>query len=358
MHKKLYLFFLLTLLAGVLLVGCGNTSEESSSNDNETNSEQSGTDTENEPSKTFNLKFSTQSVPNDAHTEALKVFKEEIEKSTEGQIQVEIHHSGSLYNQDNELQALRRGNLEMAYTSPPWLSELVPSVSMFTAGYIFKDYEHMTKVYNGEIGEEIFDKIATETGVRPLGAFYLGARQINLRTDKEVHTPEDLEGVNLRMPNSPTWLFLGEALGANPTPIAFTELYMALSTGTVDGQDNPLPTVKNAKFYEVTKSISLTNHVIDTVWPTINEEVWQEMGPELQQKVYDAVAKAREACDNQTIQAESELVEFFKSEGLKVIKPDVEAFSKTVQEAYMSNEELTSDWDMDLYNRVQEMANE
>ncbi|WP_174734442.1 sialic acid TRAP transporter substrate-binding protein SiaP [Mesobacillus harenae] len=353
--KKNLLFYVMLFGLVALLVACGGNEPASQSDNNEEKTEAKTEEKSND--KKYTLKFSTQSVPNDAHTKAIEIFKEELEASTDGQVTVELHHSGALYNQDSELQALMRGNVEMAYTSPPWLADIVPSVSMFTAGYMFKDYDHMTSVYNGEIGKEVFEKIASETGVRPLGAFYLGSRQINLVQDTPVKTPEDLKGVKLRMPDSPSWLFLGEAMGANPTPIAFTELYMALSTGTVDGQDNPMPTVKNAKFYEVTKSLSITNHIIDTVWPTINEELWVEMGPDLQAKIYEAVAAAQKVCDETNIQAEKELVEFFKQEGLTVVEADIEAFSKHVQEQYLNNTEMTSSWDMDLFNQIQEMAN-
>ncbi|MEW9673468.1 sialic acid TRAP transporter substrate-binding protein SiaP [Ammoniphilus sp. 3BR4] len=352
--KKFGMGVLSTILAGAMLVGCGQQTNETAKP--EAPADSAAKEAPADSGKTFNLKFSTASVPNDAHTKALEVLKEEIEKSTEGRVKVEIHHSSSLYNQDNERQALMRGNLEMAYTSAPWMAEFVPSLNMFTAGYMFKDYDHMTKVLNGEIGKQVFEEVVEKTGVRPLGAFYLGSREINLRENKEVKTPEDLKGVKLRMPNTPSWLFLGEALGANPTPLAFSELYMALSTGAVDGQDNPLPTVQNAKFYEVTKSISLTHHIIDSTWPTINEEVWQEMGPELQEKMVAAVEKAREFTDQTNLKAEAELVEFMKQQGLTVTEPDREAFSTQVLNKYLENKEITKDWNMDLYQQVQDMA--
>lgn len=309
-----------------------------------------------EPKK-FTLKFSMVSVPGDAHTEAVYVFRDAIEDSTNGQIRVEIYHSGSLYGQGADMEALLSGNLECGYTSAAWLAEFVPSISMFTAGYIFKDYDHMTKVLNGDIGKQVFETVSQELPIVPLSAFYLGSRQINVRgLDRDILTPEDLEGVKLRMPNTPAWLFLGEALGANPTPLSFSELYMALSTGTVDGQDNPLPTVKNAKFYEVTDQISLTNHLVDQVWFAVNKDVWEEMGPELQEKMYAAVEEARKACDAQNLKSEAELVEFFKGEGMKVVEPDIDAFMETVQAAYLENKEITKDWDMDLFEQVKGLA--
>lgn len=203
------------------------------------------------------------------------------------------------------------------------------------------------------MGKDVFERVAQEQGIRPLSAFYLGTRQINLVEDKEIKVPADLNGVNLRMPNSEAWLFLGEALGANPTPIAFSELYMALQTGTVDGQDNPLPTVKSAKFYEVTKSITITNHLVDSVWPVINEARWQSLSDNQKKIILEALEEARILCDDMNIERERVLVQFFRDEGLMVYNADIDVFSKEVLGAYLENEKLTESWDMDLFDRVQ-----
>ena len=203
-----------------------------------------------EPEKTFKLRWHTANIPLDAHTKAMYVFRDVIENITDGQIKVDIFHSSSLYPQDQELNALLRGDIEMIYMSAHGLTRQMPYLTMLTAGYFWQSYEHLNKVMNGEIGKEIFDDIADKMGFRPLGAFYLGARNINVRDiGRDIRTPEDLKGVNLRMASLPAWLFLGKALIANPTTLHFGELYLALSTGTIDGQDNPLPTVFIAKFY-------------------------------------------------------------------------------------------------------------
>ena len=303
------------------------------------------------------LTFSSVSVPDDAHTKAMNAFKEEVEKLTNGEIQVDVFHSGQLFTQEGQNAALRKGSLDMAYLSASWLAEFMPEMSMFAAAYIFKDYEHMTKTWNGEIGKELFEKVAQTQGMRPLGAFYLGTRQLNLRDiGREVKTPDDMKGVKLRMPNSPAWLFMGKVLGANPTPLSFTEVYMGLKTGTIDGQDNPLPTDKNAKFYEVTKYIILTDHLIDSVFPTINEKKWQSLTSEQQEKMYQAVEKARQLCDQLNLDQEAELVEFFKNEGMTVIVPDKAAFIEQAQKMYLENKEISGNWDMELYEKVQKLA--
>lgn len=306
--------------------------------------------------KPVKLIYSVNAVPGDAHYEAMMKFKEVAEAKSSGSIKVDTFHSGSLFKQDQELAAVKSGQADIVYLSAPWLAESSPWISMFNAGYMFKSYDHMTKALNGEVGKEVFETVVKEQGIRPLSAYYLGTRQVNLVKDKEVKVPADLKGVNLRMPNSEAWLFLGKALGANPTPIAFSELYMALQTGTVDGQDNPLPTVKSAKFYEVTKSITITNHLVDSVWPTINEAKWQSLSEDQRKIVSEAIEEARILCDKLNNEREAELIEFFKSEGLKVYNADIDAFSKEVLGKYLDNKDLTASWNMDLFNKVQELG--
>ena len=308
-----------------------------------------------ESTKPVELVYTMTAVPTDAHAGAMKVFKETVEKVSNGQIKVLTYDSASLFKQEQEVSAVKSGQADITATSASWLTDGSPWVSMFTAGYMFKSYDHMTTVLNGPIGEEVFNKIAQEQGIRPLGAQYLGTRQINLVMDKAIKTPEDLKGIKLRMPNSDSWIFLGKAIGANPTPISFSELYMALQTKTVDGQDNPLPTDKNAKFYEVTKSITITNHLVDSVWPAINEKKWQSLTEQQKGWVMEGVKAGIKYCDETNLKAEAELVEFFKSQGLKVYYADINAFSDHVLPLYLASDYAKS-WDMDMFKKVQEAA--
>jgi tripartite ATP-independent transporter DctP family solute receptor len=340
MKNKLVLVLVVLILAGFTAAAFGAGAKEAPA------------------AKQFKLSFSSVSVPNDAHTKAMYAFKEEIEKSTAGQITVDVYHSGQLFTQEADQPAVIKGTLDMCYTGPQWLTDWVPYMSMFGASYVFKDYTHMTKVMNGDLGKQVYEDIAKKIGMRILASYYLGTRHLNLRDiGREVRTPADMKGVKLRMPNSPAWLLMGRGLGANPTPLSFTEIYMALKTGTIDGQENPLPTNKNAKFYEVTKYIVLTGHYINPVMPCINEKKWQELGPALQAKMTQAIAKAKDVCDNTNLQAESELVEFFKKEGMTVIEPDKNAFIKFAQETVLNDKEATKNWDMDLYKKIQALVN-
>jgi len=302
--------------------------------------------------KPVELVYTMTAVPTDAHAGAMRVFKETVEKVSGGQIKVLTYDSASLFKQEQEVSAVKSGQADMTATSASWLTDGSPWVSMFTAGYIFKTYDHMTGVLNGPVGQEVFDRIAKEQGIRPLGAQYLGTRQLNLVEDREIKTPADLKGVNLRMPNSDSWIFLGKALGANPTPISFSELYMALQTKTVDGQDNPLPSTKNAKFYEVTKSITITNHLVDSVWPAINEAKWQSLTAQQKAWVMEGVKAGIEYCDTTNLKAEAELVDYFKSAGMKIYYADLDAFSEHVLAQYLASPYAKS-WDKAMFEKVQ-----
>ncbi|MEX2445136.1 MAG: sialic acid TRAP transporter substrate-binding protein SiaP [Alkalispirochaeta sp.] len=303
------------------------------------------------------LTWASVSVPGDAHTKAMYEFERVVEEISNGEIEVEVFPAGELIVQDQLLPSVRRGNIDIAYAGPNWIAQFIPYVSMFAAPYMFDSYEHMTTALNGEIADRMNEDLVSELGVRSLGAFYLGTRQINLRDiGRVVRTPEDMEGVKLRMPGTETWQFMGRTLGANPTPLSFSEVYLALQTGTIDGQDNPLPTDFNAKFYEVTKYIILTDHYINPIMPLINEDTWQSLTAQQKEWVREGIAAARELADNENLQQEAELLEFFESEGMEIIEPDKEAFKEYALDMVMNNDEMTADWDMDLFELNQEIG--
>ena len=355
--KKL-IAMLLALVMLLALCACGQTAapaEQSTAAPAENPTAEPVEEPTDDVGEPVNLIFSIAAVPTDAHGAAQKVFKETLESISGGNMTVECYDSGTLYGQDTEHDALKNGDVDMIYSSASWLTDGSPWISMFTAGYVFQSYDHMTKVLNGDIGKDMFQKVAEEQGILPLGAFYLGTRQISLSQDKQIKTPEDLKGINLRMPNSDAWVFLGKAMGANPTAVGFNDLYLALQTGTVDGQDNPLPTVKSAKFYEVQKSISLTNHLVDSVWPTINLNTWNKLTDTQKGWVMEAVEAGREACDSQNLKTESEVQDFLKEQGLTIYEADVAAFADHVLNTYL-NDPISDSWDKDLLAEIQAMA--
>jgi tripartite ATP-independent transporter DctP family solute receptor len=297
------------------------------------------------------LRISTPAVPDDWHGKMWSVFKSSLDKSAPGEFDVQIHLNATLFKQGAEPAAMARGNLELATISAFDIAKIVPEFSIFTAGYIIRDPDHLKKVFAGPIGAQMFKPVSDKMEVTILSPLYLGTRQVNLRESRSVRTPGDLKGVKLRMPGSKEWLFLGEALGATATPLAFGEVYLALKTGTIDGQDNPLPTVRAAKFYEVTRQLVLTSHLVDGLFIALSNKAWQAMTPAQREKVKAAAAEAARFNDENRIKEEAQLVEFFKSQGLTVTTPDVAAFRRTVQEAYRKSDYAKS-WPAGVLERI------
>jgi tripartite ATP-independent transporter DctP family solute receptor len=262
---------------------------------------------------------------------------------------------GTLFKQGTELEAISRGNLEMSISSAQELANFYPEFSVFSAGYLHRDAAHQVAVFNSPLMQPFKDKVEAELGVKLLTVMYLGRRQINLNSDKEIKTPADMAGFKLRMPPSDAWQFLGKALGANPVPVPFPELYTALQTGAVDGQDNPLPTVMDAKFYEVTKQIVLTSHLVDLNYLTISKKAWDSLSPENQQKLQMAADDAAEFGRQNQLKKEEELVEGLKGKGLKVYEPDIEAFRSAVQKAYLESE-FSKSWPAGIVEQINALA--
>jgi tripartite ATP-independent transporter DctP family solute receptor len=301
------------------------------------------------------LRISTPAVPEDWHAKMWTVMKEQLDKSAPGEFDVQINLNASLFKQGTEPAAMARGNLEMSAISAFDISKLVPEFSIFTAGYVIRDPQQQQKVFNGPIGEEMFKPVAEKMDVTVLSTAYLGTREVNLREARNVKTPADLKGVKLRMPGTKEWLFLGDALGATATPMAFGEVYLALKTGTIDGQDNPLPTVRAAKFYEVTKQIVMTDHLVDAIFLAIANKTWNALKPDQKQKLKAATQAAAQYNNENRIKEEGQLVEFFKQQGLQVTTPDRDAFRKHVQQVYL-NSEYAKVWPKGLLERINQTA--
>lgn len=271
----------------------------------------------------------------------------------------EPHYNASLVAQGAELEAIASGDLEMSIASAQELATFFPEFSIFATGYVHQDAEHQVKVFNDPLMDPFKQKVEDELGVKLLAVMYLGRRHVNLRQTKDeltVMKPEDLAGVNLRMPGTDAWQYLGKALGANPTPMAFTEVYTALSTGSVDGQDNPLPTVVDAKFYEVTNQIILTSHLVDLNYVAFSKAVWDKLTPEQQALVQKAAVDAAESGRQKQLQKEEDLVSFLKEKGLAIYEPDLKAFRDHVQAQYVGSE-FAKSWPEGVLEKINALGN-
>lgn len=299
------------------------------------------------------------SAPSSETDQRAVALVEKFGPAVSGFASFEPNWNATLFAQGTELEAIARGNLEMSITSAQELAVFFPEFSIFTAGYVHQDAAHQVAVFNDPLMDPFKQKVEEELGVKLLTVMYLGRRQVNLRQSKDeltVKTPDDLAGVNLRMPGTDAWQFLGKALGASPTPMAFTEVYTALQTGAVDGQDNPLPTVVDAKFYEVTKQIVLTSHLVDLNYIAISKKVFDGMTPDQQATVQAAADEAAEFGRQNQLQKEADLVSFLEEQGLDVYEPDLAAFRNRVQSMYLESE-FASSWPEGVLEKINALGN-
>jgi tripartite ATP-independent transporter DctP family solute receptor len=307
-----------------------------------------------EPEKTFVLKYNQ--LENEEHPQGITetAFAKKIEELSGGQIKVETYYSGTLFTQEGEVTAMMTGDLDLSTLAFQDMGPYLPAASMFAAPYIFTSYDHMEKVFalDSKVAQDFYKMVSDACGYTPLAAMTQGSRTINTKWTKPIMRPEDMEGMILRMPNAPDWINAGKSLGANIVPIAYSEVYTALQMGTIEAQDNPLPGTYAMKFYEVTKQISLTKHIIDVKLLCVTNSVWDQMTNQQKQWMREAAAYACSEGSKATYKQEDELLGFFKNYGMIITYPDVEAFQKHSFKYYQDNG-LTQKWDMDLYNRVQ-----
>ena len=293
------------------------------------------------------LRFSAVFSEQDIRAQMIKQFADAVADD----FTFEGYYGGNLFKQGTELVALQRGNLEMGNIAPQDVSNQIPAWSIMTAGYLFRDAAHLNAFFASEAGAEMKKMAEDQLGIRVLGPTYFGVRQVGLKVDKEIRTPADMAGVKLRMPGGDAWQFLGTALGANPTPMAYAEVYTGLQTGAIDGQDNPLPNVENMKFYEVMSQIVLTSHLVGYDLLTVSKKVWDEMGEEKQASFQAAADAAIAFSTEEHLKREAALVEQFKGAGLKIYEPDLEAFRSHVQEQYLASE-LAKSWPAGMVERI------
>jgi len=300
------------------------------------------------------IRISTPAVENDWHAKMLTVFKDELEKTAPGEFDVEIHLNGTLFKQGTEPVAMQRGNLHMANLAAFDVQRQIPAWSIVTTPYVFRDHVHMKAVFDSDVGKALFTMMEEKMGIKVLSVPYIGTRHLGLKPKKKIMTPADLAGIKLRMPPGEGWQFVGTAMGANPSPLAFTEVYTALQTGTIDGQDNPMGAVRSMKFYEVTTQIVKTSHLVANNLFAFSLSKWKSLSPAQQKTVQDAADKFAAAVTAQALKDDVEQEAFMKQQGLEVYTPDLAAFRKHVLDVYAKSK-FAKDWPAGMLDRINKL---
>lgn len=264
------------------------------------------------------------------------------------------YFGATLFKQGTEPVAMQRGNLHLANLAAFDVQKQIPAWSIVTTPYVFRDHLHMKKVFDSDVGKELFAMMEKQMGIKVLAVPYIGTRHLGLKPKKKIMTPADLAGIKLRMPPGEGWQFVGTAMGANPTPLAFTEVYTALQTGAIDGQDNPMGAVKSMKFYEVSSQIVKTAHLIANNLFAISLSKWNSLNAAQQKNLQEAADKFAVAVTALALKDDSEQETFMKQQGLEVYTPDLTAFRKHVLEVY-GKSKFAADWPAGMMDRINKL---
>ncbi|QOL80011.1 TRAP transporter substrate-binding protein DctP [Pseudooceanicola spongiae] len=261
------------------------------------------------------------------------------------------YFGATLFKQGTEMNAMQRGNLDMGNLAIFDFYNQVPSTSVLGTPFLFRDYDHMRAVYDSDVLKDLEAEIEAKAEVKILAYPYIGARHIGYKGDKEVMTPEDLKGMKLRMPPGEGWQFIGTAMGATPVPVPFTEVYTAMQTGAIDGQDNGFPATYSMKFYEVMTHMGTTAHVIAANEFTIGLDKWNSLTESQQTKVQGCADNFEADLDAETLRLETELRAKIEEAGVDVYMPDNAAFQKHVLGVY-ADSKFSADWPEGLVDAI------
>jgi TRAP-type C4-dicarboxylate transport system substrate-binding protein len=293
------------------------------------------------------IRFAAVFSDKDIRADMIRMFAKDIE----GDFKLEPYYAGTLFKQGTELVALQRDNLEMGNIAPQDVSKQIPAWSILTSAYLFRDANHLNAFFASDLGAQMKKMVEDQLKVMILGPTFFGTRQVGLKLKKKISTPADMAGIKLRMPPGDAWQILGRSIGANPTPMAYAEVYTGLQTGAIDGQDNPLPNVQNMKFYEVMSQIVLTAHLVGFDLLSVNMKTWSGMSPARQKAFQAAADKAIAWSAAEHLKREAELADGFRKQGLAVYAPNVGSFREYAQKIYLASDEA-KDWPKGMLEKI------
>ena len=273
-----------------------------------------------------NLKWGEQISESHPNIRAvLEVFKPYVEERTE--LRIVMYPNAQLGNNREVIEGVRAGGIDMDTEGAAPLASFIAPLSVYDIPYTWLSVDQLYKVEEGPVGTKIRNLIKEKLNMWPLGLFNYGWRQ--LTCNKPIHSPEDMKGLRFRSVPTDINIATYEGWGAKPVPMAFAELYLALKTAALDGQDNPLPTIDSAKFYEVQRYLVLTNHMLPSRWILINNTLWESFPGNVKQVFLEAAARTIRYNNELIAKMEETLIDKFKARGMEVIRPNLEPFRKT-----------------------------
>lgn len=266
------------------------------------------------------------SLDHPIHRASLKLA-DDVKKASSGKVEIQVFPASQLGAELEQWQAVSNGiqHMTIGGSGFQWDSRF----TLFDIPYALKDYDHIMRVYNSPIGEDLNNSLISKANIRILGAWYYGTRQLTT-SKKIVKSPADLKGFKIRIPSLEAHRVAWTTMGASPTVVPFSETYMALSQGTVDGQENPIASIGGMKFNEVQKYLVITNHVTQANQVVINEKFYQKLPKDVQKLLSDYVKSVADYEEQLQYEDEAKWLEIFKQSGMEIIETDQEAFVKAV----------------------------
>ena len=268
--------------------------------------------------------------------------------ATDGRYGIEVFPASSLGKEVDINEGLGFGTVDIIYTGQLFAGRSYGPIAIGGAPFMFRDYDHWNKYRNSDLFSELSQGYTDATANHITAMTYYGARHVT--SNKPVLKPEDMKGMKIRVPNAPLYMMFPQAVGANPAPIAFAEVYLALQQGTVDAQENPLPTIKAKKFYEVQTNINLTGHITDALLTIVGGPAWDAMDEADRKALTDVTQQTSVCATDAIIKAENELADWFRGQGVQVNEVDRAPFIEAVKKLH--NGEAAT-WDQATYDRLQ-----
>jgi len=270
---------------------------------------------------------------------------DEFKKRTNGKFEIQVFPASSLGKESEINQGLQLGTVDIILTGASFASNSYPRLAVSYYPFTFRDADHVVKYGKSDVFKELTEGYKKATGNTVTALTYYGARHAT--SNKLFKNCDEMKGIKMRVPDSPAYTALPRACGANPTPIAFAEVYLALQNGTVDAQENPLPTIEAKKFFEVQKNIILTGHISDALLTVISPSTMAKLSPAEQKILFDVTQEAAVNATNDIRKREGELVEEFKKKGNNVVTVDRADFQQRVLKAitFESMKLDKKDWD-------------
>lgn len=261
-------------------------------------------------------------------------FGEELENLTDGRIAVDVFPNESLGSEMDLINGMQLGTADMTITGES-LQNWAPMAALLAVPYAYQTLEEMDAVASGEVGEQIEQQIIENVQIRPIAYFARGPR--NLTSNRPITSPAELNGLKLRVPNVPLFVETWGELGASPTPMAFSEVFTALQSNTIDAQENPLALIESASFYEVQDYVNLTEHVRSWIYLTISEMTWDSLSEEDRDAVMEAASRAQEYERELFLEEEQKLVDVLEERGMEFVEVDKQAFADEARPAVVES---------------------